>query len=68
MFFPSVEALPEIVTQRLADRAALASDQAAARDRAHLLSRTDFWGRIDDGLRQRGLPELTGLTAPASPA
>lgn len=66
-FFPSVEALPDVVAARLADREQLARDQADARDRAHLLSRTDFWGRIDDGFARRGLPRLTGLSAPPPP-
>lgn len=66
-FFPSIEALPGVIERRLADREALAADQGAAAARAHLLSRTDFWGRIDDGLRRRGLPVVTGLSAPVEP-
>jgi hypothetical protein len=67
-FFPSVEALPDVIAARLADRDALAHDQAAASTRAHELSRTDYWGRIDVGLERRGLPRLTGITPPAEPA
>ncbi len=67
-FFPSVEALPDLIADRLADRDALARDQAAASVRAHELSRTDYWGRIDVGLERRGLPRLTGINPPAEPA
>ena len=66
-FFPSIEALPRVIEERLADRDRLAADQRAAADRAHLLNGSDFWGRVDEGLRRRGLPILTGLTAPAEP-
>lgn len=67
-FFPSIEALPGVIEKRLADRDRLAADQRAAADRAHQLNRSDFWGRVDDGLRRRGLPVLTGLVAPAEPS
>ena len=66
-FFPSVDALPDIIATRLADRATLTLDQAAASVRAHELSRTDFWGRIEVGLQRRGLASLTGITPPNEP-
>lgn len=66
-FFASVEDLPAVVERRLADRERLAADQRDARERARVLNRSDFWGRVDDGLRQRGLPTLTGLIAPEVP-
>ena len=66
-FFGSIADLSDVITARLADRDQLRADQAAARERAHELSRSDFWGRIDVGLQRRGLPVLTGLRPPASP-
>lgn len=66
-YFPSVEALPDVVAARLQDRDALRADQRAASRRAHELSRTDFWGRIDLGLRRRGLAPLTGLAPLVEP-
>jgi hypothetical protein len=56
-----------VIAARLVDRDRLRADQAAARERAHLLSRTDFWGRIDVGLQRRGLPVLTRVQPPAAP-
>lgn len=67
-FFPSVEALPDVIAARLGNREQLETDQQAASRRAHALSRSDFWGRIDVGLEGRGLPRLTGLNPPAEPA
>ena len=67
-FFDSVDTLEAVVAARLADPGQLTADQARASLRAHELSRTDFWGRIDDGLRRRELQRLTGMTAPAGPA
>lgn len=66
-YFPSLDAIPEIVAERLSDIPRLRADQAAARVRALELARTDFWGRIDEGLRLRGLAPLTGLTPPPEP-
>lgn len=66
-YFPSLDSIPGIVTERLSDIPRLRADQAAARARAHELARTDFWGRIDEGLRLRGLPLLTGLVPPPEP-
>ena len=65
--FDSVDSLEATVTRLLSDRSALHEAQARARARAHELARLDYWGRIDDGLRARGLPELTGLSAPRLP-
>jgi hypothetical protein len=66
-FFGSVDDLSDVIAARLVDRDRLRADQAAARERAHLLSRTDFWGRIDVGLQRRGLPVLTRVQPPAAP-
>lgn len=66
-YFSDIDTLAHAVAARLADREALHRDQDAARVRAHELSRTDFWGRIDVGLERRGLPRLTGLNPPAEP-
>lgn len=66
-YFPSLDSIPQIVADRLADPAQLRADQQAARSRAHQLARTDFWGRLDDGLRSRGLRPLTGLRPPVEP-
>lgn len=63
-FFSSVDDLPEVIAARLADPQQLSADQRAASARAHDLSRSDFWGRIDVGLERRGLPRLTGLNPP----
>lgn len=66
-YFDSVDSLEQVVRERLADREALHSAQARAKARAHELAVVDYWGRIDDGLRRRGLPVITGLTAPPAP-
>jgi hypothetical protein len=65
--FTDVADLPRVVEECLADRDRLRERQEAARARAHVLSRSDFWGRIEQGLAARGLPTLTGLTPPAEP-
>lgn len=66
-YFQSAETLDAAVAERLSDRSTLRADQESARRRAHELSRTDFWGRIDDGLNRRRLPPLTGLRPPGPP-
>ena len=66
-YFEDIHSLAPVITQLLADRDQLRHNQADARRRAHALARTDFWGRIDDGLRRRGLRELTGTTCPPAP-
>lgn len=66
-YFDSVDTLDAIVTDRLSDLGQLEVDQRRASERAHELSRTDFWGRIDAGLMRRGLPRLTGMSPPAEP-
>lgn len=68
VYFDSVESLEISVRERLSDRAALHAAQERARARARELAVIDYWGRIDDGLRLRGLPVITGLTAPRPPA
>lgn len=66
-YFSSLDAIPEVVSARLSDIPQLRADQQAARVRAHELARTDFWGRIEDGLGARGLPGLTGIRPPREP-
>lgn len=66
-FFDGPGDLPRVVAERLSDRDRLHADQASARERARELSRTDYWGRIETGLRRRGLPSLTGIEQPNSP-
>lgn len=65
--FSSVDSLDQVVRELLANRDALRSAQARAKARANELALIDYWGRLDDGLRRRGLPVITGLTAPAAP-
>lgn len=65
--FGSLADIARIVKTRVNDPVQLRSDQALARERALLLATTDFWGRIDDGLRASGLRPLTGLSAPLPP-
>lgn len=65
--FSDVADLPHVVATCLDDRDRLRERQEAARARAHVLSRSDFWGRIERGLAARGLPPLTGLTPPEPP-
>jgi hypothetical protein len=62
--FSSPDHLDEAVARLLADRDALHLRQQRARARAHELTRTDFWGRIEDGLRRRGRRGLTGVRPP----
>ena len=66
-YFPSLEAIPQIVSERLADPVRLRADQQSARSRAQELARTDFWGRIEDGLLKRRLRPLTGISPPIEP-
>jgi hypothetical protein len=66
-YFPSIDALPAVIETRLHDRDALHRDQEGARQRAHELSRYDFWGRIEYGLQRRGMRRLTGISSPTPP-
>lgn len=66
-FFDSIESLPRVALEILGDRAALRKRQARASARAHILAATDYWGRLENGLRRRGLPSLTDLVPPAEP-
>ena len=67
-YFPDLASIPRVVENRLADPTQLRADQVAARQRAHELARTDFWGRVEMGLHKRGLRGLTGLQPPPPPA
>ncbi len=66
-YFESIESLPRLAHQLLEDRDALRQRQERASARAHILAATDFWGRLENGLRRRGLPSLTDLVPPAEP-
>lgn len=66
-YFDSVEALPQIAHRLLDDREALHQRQERASVRAHILAASDYWGRLENGLRLRGLPSLTDLVPPAEP-
>ncbi len=66
-YFDSIDSLPLIAHQLLSDRDELRERQKKASIRAHTLAATDFWGRLEDGLRRRGLPALTGLVPPPDP-
>jgi len=58
--FDSVKELPELIASLLVDRAALDARARKAQVRARELAVTDFWTRIDQGLRARGLPRVLG--------
>ena len=66
-YFADLASITGVVEERLADSTRLRAGQAAARQRAHELARTDFWGRVEMGLNTRGLRGLTGLRPPAPP-
>ena len=53
--------------ETLSDPIKLHKRQVSAQERALELAHTDFWGRIEAALTARGLPGLTGLSAPPEP-
>jgi hypothetical protein len=56
--FDSVDDLPDLIESLLRDRADLDVRARRAQVRARELAVTDFWTRIDAGLRARGLPRI----------
>ena len=67
-FFDELGNLEQVVKVALSNPEELKQRQVAAQARAIELAGTDFWGRIEVALTARGLPSLTGLTAPAEPS
>ena len=66
-FFAEIGDLERVVKSTLADPVELRRRQVAAQTRAIELAHTDFWGRIEDALKARGLRELTGIVPPPEP-
>lgn len=66
-YFEDVKNLPNVITRLLSDREQLQINQKAAQQRALELATTDFWGRIEIGLQQRGLRSLVPIQAPPEP-
>jgi len=66
-YFEDIHDLPTVIARVLADRDQLRINQIAAQRRALELATTDFWGRIEIGLEQRGLRSLMPVHAPAEP-
>lgn len=56
--FDSIDNLPDLIESLLRDRADLDVRARRAQVRARELAVTDFWTRIDAGLRVRGLPRI----------
>ena len=59
-YFSGPEELAAVVKSFLSDPAKLAAAQEAAKQRSRSINVTSFWGGIEAGLRQRGLPALLG--------
>ena len=66
-FFDELGNLEHVVKVALSNPEELKQRQVAAQARAIELAGTDFWGRIEAVLTARGLPGLTGLSAPPEP-
>ena len=66
-YFTDVSDIESVAEKALEDPALLQSRARSAQVRAIELAHTDFWGRIENALRARGLRELTGITPPAEP-
>lgn len=58
-FFPDVSALPGVIT-RWVESPTRVEGARSAQAKAEQIALTDFWSRIDEGLRVRGLP-VTGI-------
>ena len=59
-YFATPDDVPAVVDRFLADPDKLAAAQEAAKRRARSINVTSFWGGIEEGLHQRGLPALLG--------
>ena len=57
-FFESISSIEEVVESTLSNPGQLARDQNAAKERAHILAQTDFWGKINETLNIRQLRTL----------
>ena len=57
-FFESISSIEEVVESTLSNPSQLALDQSAAKERAHVLAKTDFWGKINETLDIRRLRTL----------
>ena len=57
-FFESISSIEKVVDATLRDPSQLAEDQSAAKARAHVLAKTDFWGKINETLDVRRLRTL----------
>lgn len=57
--FNSVEELPTLIARLLGDPVRLASIKQSGKERAYTLAHTNFWGGIEAGLIERGLPRLS---------
>jgi hypothetical protein len=57
-FFESISSIEKVVESTLRDPSQLAQDQSAAKARAHVLAKTDFWGKINETLDVRRLRSL----------
>ena len=57
--FETVDQLPMLVSELLGDPVRLAAMKRAGKERAYTIAHTNFWGGIETGLIERGLPRLT---------
>ncbi len=57
-FFESISSIENVVESTLRDPCQLAQDQSSAKARAHVLAKTDFWGKINETLVVRRLRPL----------
>jgi hypothetical protein len=67
-YFDKVSDIETVVERALHDLEQLEVNAQAAQVRAIELAHTDFWGRIENALRARGLRELTGIEPPPEPS
>ena len=57
-YFRDLDALPDVISQALAEPGILAESAAAVLPRAESLANRGFWDAIDVGLRRRSLPPV----------
>ncbi len=57
-YFSGVDDLPDVIDSWKTDPVRLDDARRAAQSRAFIIGATDFWTRIDAGLRRRALPVL----------